>query len=140
MSLGVGTRKADRHVGIHELNLRRTVVRAVCSQLNLQPLYGLKLELDIELVAFRPHCRRRLAVVGNQPAALLGFVDIVVVHESEGEIQSRRHGAVVGALAEYIADFITEKRNGQSVGALPANGDVARTHCQTQRVFADVAP
>ena len=103
MSTGIRTRKILRHAGIHELRLCIAVISAVECQLNLETLEEFEIRFDIEFIRAGKNRWRGLSVVGNQPATVKGLVQIIFAGKTEGEIETRRHRAVFGRLAEYIA-------------------------------------
>ena len=113
MRLGVGAAERRGHIGIHELHLAVAVVGAVEGELHLQALCDLELRLDVELVGARPYGRRSLSVVGDEPAAVEGTLYVVLVGETEGEVEARRHWAGRTCLAEDIAYVGAEKRQRQ---------------------------
>ena len=139
MRFGVGTRIGCGHVGVHELHLAVSVVGAVESQLHLEALEEFQIHLDVQFVAAAPHGGRGLPVVGDEPSAFEGAVDIRLVGEAEREVQTRSHRARRMCLAEYVADVWLEQRQRQRAGVAVAHRYVAWRQHEPEGIFTDVA-
>ena len=68
------------------------------------------------------------AVGTEQPAVVLGLVDVGVADESEGVLQSGLHDAAGAVLAEHVADVGHEAREREVVGVAIGDTDVAQHH------------
>ena len=109
------------------------VVGAAHVEVYLQVGKGLQGHLHLQVFGGGGRSGGRYAVVDEQPAALLGLVDIAVAHGGEGKVQSRRECAVPARLAEHVAHSRHEAGQSEVVGVAVADACVAHHHQESGR-------
>ena len=138
-----------RHVERTAVGCRRALVHELYGLCFIIGTRGVDVDLQVALrfhggtylqvLGSRARRGRRHGFVHQQPVVLLGLVDIAVVCESEGEVQTRRQD-VARTLSEGVADVRHEARQGHR--PLPAVRDVHRAHGhqQTGHLLGGVVP
>ena len=136
VSLGVAARIHCGHVVVHELQLARAVIGAVASESDLEATDGFKLNLGRELLSFGKEGGRSHALVAQQPATLLGLIDIALVGKAKCKVKTGSHHIVTSRLAEDVADFRFELRQRERACSPELHIHILHHHGKSGRVLS----
>ena len=140
MGLGEASGIDHRHVFLSDLYLLAAVVGAVAGEDNLQASHRFQAEFEVDLGCARENGGGCLVGVSHNPSAAARAVHETLACETEGEIQTRRHGAVAAALAEHVANIRQEEGQGEIAGVAPAQRHTAQAHGQACGMVGDFGP
>ena len=125
---------------VHVLYALVAVVGAAHVEVYLEVGEGFEGHLDLHVFGLGDGGRGGYAVAADEPSARLGFVEIGVVDETEGEIDSGGEHAAHASLSEHVAHFGEEAGDAEVVGVAIADADVAQHHEEAGCGLSDAVP